>query len=342
MISVVSQIGFPKKGKKISFIQNDPKTNRLIKLLVEEPKLCLELTELTSKTKDFNKVLQSLIYVLSVNSPIHAVQYTQDMLVKSLSSDSLISANSIALRTFSVYMNVVGCGFIGAIITNFYRTISTTDDQKLNSDRSAELILQLSGQIAQSLDQLPPVLAGFLITAFKTLKPVLSAQQACAEVLKLFFDGCVCPAIDSPDLYLLIPAPPKKKEKKSLSLISELLSHMVNQTKPKDQKFSEFLQTEYTTISRAFLGWLSAANAIPPFDPFQSKSPKYSWIAEEEALRLLHALLVEHSEQINTRLGPTGSCKEVTFRLSEFVDALVSSQSSSTTPTGKHRNTSVF
>jgi len=323
LVAVCMEVGMPKKGKKIGMTADDPKVLDLLQMLKEEDQLLNEIGELASQEKDKEKFGQAFVHVL-IGSKQSVVTLIKNSLQRELPLCSDVTLlEGMGGRIFQEFCKQICSEYLSGLFTPIITELAEAkEDLKPNSDRLMETTQKVLAATLKSLSTCPDSIwevCNFLFKECSNMKA--SPRPPVERVGNFLFLGMFCPALENPDNFnLTFQEQLKKKSKKSLQMISEVLHFIVRGEDVKDQRMQLFVKKRAELTSQLLTDWLSH----PGTDPKIVSAVHIDWNTQEDALRLIHGYLCDKMSVITYKLGSTGNNQEVKFKLSDLITAFVS------------------
>jgi len=323
LVSVCSDLGMPKKGKKIVIAQNDPKVDDLILLLIEEDNLTTETALLAMQEKEKDKLSHSLIYILATSNAKKAGTLVRSCIQREFSNSAEFSvADSTGGKFFQLLCPLVCGEYLKELLSPHIDELAELkEDFKPFSDKLLDHSQKILGQIVRSLPSLPIFLWEIGSFIFEEMKKFKSGPTSAERVATFLFQYFFCPALESPDLYGVCSEPPKKKVKKSLQMISEMLMFLLNMRDDnKDARITQLIKQQLTFAVQHTQEWLQTPSNSPP-----TMNAPLVWATLEEFLRTIHQFLCDKIPIITSKLGSSGTNKKVSGKLADLVFGTVQS-----------------
>jgi len=328
----------PKKGgKKLVFTQGDARVEDFFMLLTEEEQMMQIVLDLVTTEKDRDKLLQSFVYIISSKDQRRMASLIKSSITKEINqhADFLIDS-SICGKLFNFHCTLVCGDYLKSVITGsgiLDELQDSKDEVKPHSDQLMEMTQKVLSAIFKDLITAPFPILEVCRFFFDELKRTHAGQNNNAlleRVSTLLFGQFFCPAIELPENYNVVNEPPKKKVKKGLQMISEVVRSITcikgeiqsaGTAGADDPRMAQFVKKRSDIARQLIEDWLNQGVT----DEVKLVSISLSWTTLEEALRGSHQFLCDRLSTVNSKLGSAGSTRLVTFKLSDFMDALVSS-----------------
>lgn len=313
----------------------------LLELLLDNLNIITALAATITST-ELNKLAHSFVCIFDGCGKMMVLvdHFVTQEIHDTIHSNTLLRTNTITTKIISSYAKIAGVAFLRKLLSPLLQQLVDEsvaievdpkkigpnglclDEQVQALEDTAQMILD---HIIAAVDQLPYSFYQICNCLSTKISAKFSQENSYFGIGGFIFLRFICPSIVAPEAFSLLKKAPPAPVRRTLILVSKLIQNLANGVKQSKEDYMVECTARFVTRNQERINQVyERLSTIPPLP--EDDPSVYSLIPVpliEEALTIVHRLVIVHIDKIKEFLVDVDEVERVTYNLYENLNTVV-------------------